>query len=194
MRKYRSVLMVVLATAISIPVSADEGKSEKHSLRRLKGEYLFTQTNHCVTTRAGELPPTFDRDTLALVGPADMITIQGDGVTTFDGRGGFKVRGSSIALVHDRLDSGDSPVLPPLPVACVGTYSHDSDGWFVLETSCTTPAFSLEGVRIRVGVGKDRDTIIFSDREPAIETLRVDGFPVAERICVAMATDVKAKK
>ena len=196
MTKYRSCVLVTLMAFVAISTSASgkSVKSDRSNLRLLKGDYFFTQTNHCVSTRRGSLPPTFDETTLSLVGPAEVVTIHGNGVTTFDGRGGFKVRGTAMALFHSQVDAGDSPIGPPLPVECSGAYSVDRKRQFMLDGSCTTPFFKIERFRIGGSIGKDKETLIFSDAEPLIEKITADGNLITERVCVAMATDVRAKK
>lgn len=69
------------------------GDAHRSPNRFLRGDYHFNQMNQCVSTRDGEQPPTFDQDSLELVGPARIVSFQSEGVTNFDGTGRVKVRG-----------------------------------------------------------------------------------------------------
>jgi len=68
------------------------------------------------------------------------------------------------------------------------------DRRFALDGSCTSPVFSVAPFRIQGVIGSDKKVLVFADTEPTIEKLTIDGNLVGERICIAMATDIKAKK
>lgn len=55
-------------------------------------------------------PPTFDPDTLELVGPAEILSFQADGVTSFDGRGNFTSTVRATAIFSSRIDMGAFPI------------------------------------------------------------------------------------
>lgn len=182
----------IVAVSLSIGVLAHADHRRGNPNRLLRGDYAATQLNTCVTTRTGHFPPTFDQDTLALVGPAEIVTFQTTGLSRFDGNGGWSGRGKATALFHSQVVPGDSPVGPPLEFTCTGRYSVARDRSFRIDGSCQSALFAVSPVRITGSISRGRRTLIFHDVEPTIENVTVEGNLVAERICVAIATDVKA--
>ncbi len=190
MRNTTSFIMVALV-GITAARAAFAGDSDQ----LLRGDYAFTQLNVCVATASGSLPPTFDRTTLQLVGDSRIETSQSEGVTRFDGNGNWTSSGRAMAFFLDQLTAGGFPVVPPgAGFSCAGTYSVNPDRSFSLEGSCETaapPVLTFDPLALSGQVSIDRKTLIFFDVEPVIEEISVGGFVFAERICTAMATDVR---
>jgi hypothetical protein len=171
---------------------------EQEYLQLLNADYAFTQMNTCVATAAGTFPPTFNPTTLQLIGEAETLSFVTKGISSFDGAGNWSGTGEGTIVYHDRTSPGDSPIAPPAPFECEGSYSVAQDRTFSIDGSCqiTEPPF-VEGSSFLIEgrISVDRQTLILHQTAPVIQELSVPGVGVVvERICTAIATDVRALK
>lgn len=105
---------------------------------------------------------------------------------------GSRSEGRAMAIFHDQVEIGDSPIGPPLPFTCEGSSSVSPARRLRIEISCAGPLFSVAPARATGAISTDRKTLIFSYTEPTIEKLTVGDDVIAERICIGSDTDVKA--
>lgn len=188
------VLLLAAGSWAIVPAEAQGNGQEFNQL--LQGDYAFTQREACVATPRESFPPTFDPDTLELVGEAETITIQSQGVTTLDGMGGWTAQTRGVIVRNDRTQIGDTPVLPPIFAECEGTYSVNGDRSIEDFTgTCTTADGSIEfGPRTLSGhLSVDGKVLVLADTEPTLEKLTLTdlGFVVGERICSSIAMDAR---
>lgn len=188
----QALSVLILAAGSSAGAQAD-GQDFNHLLQ---GDYAFAQQEVCVATPEETLPPTFDRNTLELVGEAETITLQSQGVTTFDGKGGWTAEGRGNTLRNNRTQPSDLPMLPPISFECEGTYSVNADRSIENFTGiCTTSDGAIEfGPRTLSGhLGADRKTLVLADTAPMIEEIRLTDpdFLVGERVCSTIAVDTR---
>lgn len=193
----------LIAVVSSILVAVDTtGATERepvegqNALKLLNADYGVTQMNVCMQTAPGALPPTIDRTTLQLIGEAETLSFVSQGISTFDGAGNWSASGEGTVLYHDRTTPGDSPIAPRGPYACEGEYSVARDRTFSIDGSChiTEPPFpEFSPFRIEGRISVDRQTLIFHETVPTVQEISIPGVGVvAERICTAIATDVRA--
>lgn len=187
-------IALIPAAAIGLAVTSQADGQELNQL--LKGDYALTQHEVCARTPSDALPPTFDRNTLALVSEAEIVTLQSQGVTTFDGEGGWSAKGRAVAIQNDHTQPGDMPFLPPVSFECEGTYSVNADRSIEDFTgTCTSPGGDIEfGPRTLSGhLSVDGKTLVLADTEPVLEEIRLTGpdLLVGERVCSAIAIDAR---
>lgn len=162
---------------------------------RLRGDYVFTQRNICVDT----VPGGFDRDTLELLEDGEVTSFTSRGVTSFDGNGGMRVNDGEVTVIfQDQTSAGDTPFVGPSPFSCEGTYSVEQDLGFEMTFDCVgeVPPFLETGPATLKGqISRYGQTLIFTGNEPVIEELSIPGVGVvAERVCTAIATDIRAQR
>jgi hypothetical protein len=161
----------------------------------LHGDYVFTQQNTCVET----VPGGFDRDTLQLLEDAEITTFTTRAVTSFDGNGNVSVTdGEGMVIFQGQTSAGDTPVLAPIRFTCEGSYTIESDRSFQMEVGCqgSEPPFLENEPHVLNGhVSQDRKTLVITGTQPVIEELSIPGAGViGERICIAIATDVRIRR
>lgn len=188
--------VLILAVGSWVAAPADVQADEQEFNQLLQGDYALAQQEVCVATPRDSLPPTFDRNTLELVGEAETVTLQSRGVTTFDGRGGWSAEGSGNTVRNNRTQPGDTPFLPPISFECEGTYSVNADRSIEDFTgTCTTAGGDIEfGPRTLSGhLSADGKTLVLADTAPVIEEIRLTDpeFLVGERVCSAIAIDAR---
>jgi len=186
-------ILVVVDTSSAIEREAVEGQD---ALQLLNADYAVAQMNICVQTAPGALPPTFDETTLQLTGEAETLSFVSQGISSFDGAGNWSSSGEATVLYHDRTAPGDSPIAPRSPFECEGEYSVARGRTFSIDGSChiTEPPFpEFSPFRIEGRISVDRQTLIFHETTPTVHEVSIPGLGVvAERICTAIATDVRA--
>lgn len=198
MRGLKTLRLLIISpiAAAALGLSATGHTQDGDYNHLLKGDYALSQAEVCIAT-SSEAPviPTFDPDTLQLLGEAEVQNLQSRGVSSFDGSGHFSASGTASGLTSTQTGVGDFPVGAPSEFNCEGNYSVAADRSFVLEMSCTLPDAGIRfGPRVLHGrISADRKTLIFADTEPVIEKIRVIGpeIVIAERVCNAIATDAK---
>jgi hypothetical protein len=193
-----AAIAIILVAVDSTTASEREPGEEQEALQLLNADYAFTQLNTCVQTAPQALPPTFDATTLQLIGEAETLSFVSKGISSFDGAGNWNASGEATLVYHDRTTPGDSPIAPRAPLECEGEYSVARDRTFSIDGSCHVaepPFVEVSPLRIEGRISVDRQTLIFHDTAPIVEEVSVPGVGVvAERICTAIATDVRALK
>lgn len=193
-----AAIVIVLVAANITSASAREPVAGQSALQLLNADYAIAQMNMCMQTAPGALPPTFDRTTLQLIGEAETLSFVSNGISSFDGAGNWSATGDGSVLYHGRISPGDSPVLPHSPYECEGSYSVAQDRTFSIDGVCriTEPPFAeFSPFRIEGRISVDRQTLIFHEMAPGVQEVSIPGVGVvAERICTAIATDVRALK
>lgn len=187
-----STALLLAAFAAGHTDNAYSGDDDFNQL--LKGDYAFSQAETCIVTSSdAPIIPTFDRDTLELLGDAEVESLQSRGISHFDGVGNFTSTSTGIGISHGHTQAGDFPIGAPVEVVCEGNYSISADRSFEVNYSCILPDAGVQFAprSLHGRISADKKTLIFADTEPVIEEIKILGtnFVVAERICTAVATD-----
>ena len=177
--------------------------ANKDPNRLLHGDYAITQMMSCIQTKNVFDVPSFElNDTTGqweTTKDVETNVLSLTGISRFDGKGNWQLLDSK-ALIITQGDAGAGETrVRESALGCEGTYQAQHDGTFrVAFTSCqlTNPPFFVFGQNGTIDgrISQDKKTLVLWDNEPNVDQLALpNGGPVVfERICNAIATDVRA--
>lgn len=198
---YLAAVIALLAVAAAVPVGAGNANVNCHKQdlnRLLTGDYWGNSSFVCAGAYGG-----FDKDLNRITDPAGLISgnYSGStqGITSYDGHGGFTFRGQVLTVTSDTVGS-TAPLKSPISQAdmeCWGTYQVNPDlsteGEYECKIDPTAGSFTLppfpsdfymviKGLRVK---GQLLGTIgnilsLRSDTESNVETVDAYNLPTPD--------------